>query len=696
VIRFAQLDLNRALAWAAGEVSAFARFEFLPTAWRDAFGFALRSWLACMLALYTAFQLQIDEPFWAALTVWQSIQPAPGAAISRGYYRIIGVVIGGVMGILLIALFAQAPELFILALALWVGCCTVAATVLTNFRGFAGVSAGFMTVLVSMDAYGVQDKVFDIAMARGSATIIGVVCSVLVTVVFAPHRAQGQLTASIRKAIADCARRVAFPLERPMAERFAIAPAMAASLVKLETVIEFASDESPAGRRSAMPARSFIAHLFAVITAKRAMEEHLTRTGFVQEPGTIALYQDCLALFDQFPALVTANREGEIPAMVRAFGQKVRGHQPHHFENDAQAVSTQMVLDRLATAADQFERAVNIWIDIKNGRRARSDVRLNFHRDRQAAAINAVRSFLAVIVGGAFWMESQWPSGPAFMIPIVIGSSSFAAAPFPEKVALGFAKGAFYGCIATYICSYHFLLNSSGFVPFALSQALFLLPAAMLGLLNPKFGSFALAYGTFFFLVSGTSNHMNYNPQDFFNTASAVVAGALLVTLAYRLFMPPNPQRARRYVVARMRAGLRGMAGRNPIPTYGDWQTRNFDRVVRLSNPENPSAVKTFEWYEGGVATVHLGNEILRLRHLLAESTLPANLATLGRAVLLAFRDITTDPNSTRRALETAVAELEKFPLPAGEGRLASIRLRSTVDEMRSFFIAQPRFLTPG
>ncbi|HEX4139197.1 MAG TPA: FUSC family protein [Candidatus Methylacidiphilales bacterium] len=672
-----------------------ARFEFLPVGWRDAFGFGLRNWLACMLALYTAFQLQIDEPFWAALTVWQSIQPTPGTAISRGFYRIVGVVIGGIMGIVLIALFAQAPEMFILALALWVGACTIAATLLTNFRGFAGVSAGFMTVLVSMDSYNMQDKVFDIAMQRGSATIIGVVCSVLVTVVFAPHRAQGQLVTSIRKAMSDAARRAAFPLERPMAERFAIAPAMAGSLVKLETVIEFASDESPAGRRSARPARSFIAHLFAVITAKRAMEEHLARVGLTQEPGTVALYKEGMALFDQFPALVTANREAEIPAMTQAFGQKVRAHQPQNFANDEQAISSQMVLDRLDALAENYGRAVEIWLDIQAGRKGHPDVQLNFHRDRQAAAINAVRSFLAVMAGGVFWIESQWPAGPDFMIPIVIGSSSFAAAPFPEKAALGFAKGAFCGSVATYICTYHFLANTSGFVPFALSQALFLIPAAMLGLLNPKYMSFALAYGTFFFLVSATSNPMDYNPQDFFNTASGIVAGALLATLAFRLFMPPNPQRARRYVVSRMRDGLKKVAEMKRIPDYSEWQTRNFDRVYRLSNPENPSAVKTFEWYEGGVATVHLGNEILRLRHVLAENALPEGMAKIGQSVLRAFGRISTDLPSTRLAIDAAVADLGKIPPPADDRRQAWMRFRSAVEEMQAFFVAWPRFLTP-
>src|SRR5579875_1752933 len=85
--------------WVAAELAAAARFEFVPAAYRDAFGFGLRAWLACMLALYLSFLFQIDEPLWAGLTVWQGIQPAPGMAISRGFWRIVGVLIGAAMGV---------------------------------------------------------------------------------------------------------------------------------------------------------------------------------------------------------------------------------------------------------------------------------------------------------------------------------------------------------------------------------------------------------------------------------------------------------------------------------------------------------------------------------------------------------------------------------------------------------------------
>jgi len=681
------------IEWTATELAAAAKFEFLPVSWREPFGFGLRNWLACMLALYLAFQLELEEPLWAALTVWQVIQPAPGMAISKGFYRIVGVFIGAIVGVVLIALFAQAPELFILTLALWVGACTNAATLLTNFRGFAGVSAGFMTALVGLDAYHSPERVFDIAMDRGAATIIGIVCSTLVTIVFAPHRAQVVMMKSLRQAISDTARRVAFPLGGALADRFVLGPPLVGSLVKLETLIEFAERESSAGRKSASRARQLVAHLFAVITAKRALEEYLGRVGLIQDSRTVALYHEGMDLLEQVPALMTSDRETELAGMTRTYDRRVREHKPEAPRDEVQAISSQLVHDRLVELAAHLEQAVAIWFDLQDGGKRGPAFQLNFHRDRQAAAINGLRSFLAVFIAGVFWIVSQWSSGPFLIIPIVIVTSIFASAPYPEAVALNFTKGAACGIIAAYICTYHFLIGTTGFVPFAAAQALFLIPAAMVQL-NPRYLSFGLAYGIFFFLVGQPANPMDFNPSSFFNNALAILTGAFVASMAFRLFMPPNPLRARRYVVSRMRDGLKDMAEREPIPTYPDWQTRNFDRVFRLCDPANPSAVKTYEWYEGSLATMHVGNEILRLRHLLRESALPERVVTLGPSILRAFSKIKTDPESIRFTLAAVnVALAEMAPPSAEDSRTAWRRFHAIVEEMEAFFVVHSQFL---
>jgi len=197
-------------------------------------------------------------------------------------------------------------------------------------------------------------------MARGAATIIGIASSVFVTIIFAPHRAQALLMKSLRQAISDTARRVAFPLGGALADRFALGPSLVGSLVKLETLIEFAEKESAAGRNSASRARRLVAHLFAVITAKRALEEYLGRVGLIQDGETVALYHEGMKLIDQVPAIVAAGREAELTEMARKYNLQVREHKQEGPVNEEQAISSQLVHDRLVELALHFEHAITL------------------------------------------------------------------------------------------------------------------------------------------------------------------------------------------------------------------------------------------------------------------------------------------------------------------------------------------------
>src|ERR1700678_3627083 len=83
-----------------------------PRAWAMS-AFAMRAWVASMLALYVAYVLQLESPYWAWLAVWIVAQPTPGMLLSKSLYLVLGTIAGAVFGIALIALFAQTPELFV-------------------------------------------------------------------------------------------------------------------------------------------------------------------------------------------------------------------------------------------------------------------------------------------------------------------------------------------------------------------------------------------------------------------------------------------------------------------------------------------------------------------------------------------------------------------------------------------------------
>jgi uncharacterized membrane protein YccC len=88
--------------------------------------FGLRLWASVCLALYVAFWLELENPFWAGTSAAIVCQPQLGASLRKGWFRMIGTSIGAVAIVVLTAWFPQARAPFLIGLALWgAGCALV-------------------------------------------------------------------------------------------------------------------------------------------------------------------------------------------------------------------------------------------------------------------------------------------------------------------------------------------------------------------------------------------------------------------------------------------------------------------------------------------------------------------------------------------------------------------------------------------
>lgn len=678
------------------EFLGLLRLDFLPEKWRDPLAFALRNWIACMLALFLAFFLQLDQPYWAAMTIWMVAQPTPGMAISKSVYRIIGTLIGAVMGVVLIALFVQTPELFILALAFWIGGCTLASNLLRGFRAYGAVLAGYTAAIISLGAYATPNQVFYIAIARGTATMIGIACMALMASLFARHEAREKVIATMREALRMAARRGAFPLTGTVKDRIALGRPLVASMVALDTEIDYASAESAEFRIHADLARSLVAHLFALVSAKRSLEDHLFRRGLTQDQTTIQIYEEAMRLLENAPTHMEEKPWAELEEKIEALRHRIQEQAPEAAHADImQGVSSRIVLDRLDDLLRHFGRAIHDWRGLHAGWHWEPSQTLDFHRDQRSAWINGIRAFLAVLAAGTFWIATAWSSGSSMLIQVGVACSLFSTAPRPDVLGITFFMGGLLASVTAFICNFYFLQFIDGFPLLVLVYGLFLIPAVM-RMLDPRKAMFYTAYCVTFITLSRPLNPMNFDAVSFLNNAVATLAGVAFGVLAYLLFMPPDPRAARRYVVWRIRKGLQIISQRPSIPPPCIWQTRMFDRVNRLYDASNPSGTPTDEWYEGGLAALNLGNEVLRLRLLLESGTMDSHATAMVRAVIKSFGEIQTSPDSTRFTIQAVGAALQETPPPENlENRRAWFRSLGIVREMEAFFIEHPGFLTP-
>src|SRR5216683_8000260 len=179
--------------------------------------FGLRLWASVSLALYIAYWLELDNPFWAGTSAAIVCQPQLGASLRKGWFRMIGTVVGAIVIVLLTACFPQDRIAFLGLLALWCGVCAFAATVLSNFASYSAALAGYSAAIIAADNLGAtggaSSDVFLLAVTRASEICIGIVCAGVVLAGTDLGGAQRRLAKSLADLTAEIAGRFLRMLE---------------------------------------------------------------------------------------------------------------------------------------------------------------------------------------------------------------------------------------------------------------------------------------------------------------------------------------------------------------------------------------------------------------------------------------------------------------------------------------------------
>src|SRR5262249_35667854 len=119
---------------------------------------------------------------WAGTSAAIVCQPQLGASLRKGWFRMIGTLIGAVIAVMLTAAFPQERLLFLGSLALWGAVCAFGAALLRNFASYAAALGGYTVAIVAGDLLGNTggvnaDAGFLLAVARASEICLGIACA---------------------------------------------------------------------------------------------------------------------------------------------------------------------------------------------------------------------------------------------------------------------------------------------------------------------------------------------------------------------------------------------------------------------------------------------------------------------------------------------------------------------------------------
>lgn len=668
---------------------------WMPPVNPESITFAVRAWIASLVALYIAFVVQIESPVWAMQTCWIVTTAMTGMTLSKSISRFAGTIGGAFFGIVLMALFAQTPELFIFALALLVGGCTVISNLVTNNRAYGTALIAYTAGIVASDAINAPDRVFHLAMARGAAILVGAGCAMVFASIFGPHRAEADARKKLAELLKGVSHRAVVPWQAPNEERIKIGRKLVTDAIALNTLVEFAAAESGVFRLQANNARSLIAHFFGMISARRSIDARLRRCGWPVHDALQIFHGVVIDLLNDVPSKLDDGKVSELISQVGEVRRQLALLQPEDDSDDVEnIVSARLIIDRSDDLLEHLSHALINWRDILEERCDRTPTRqLNFHRDTRAAWINGARAFVAVCITGAFWIGSAWPHGPTALIYVSVVLSLLSALPRPDIVSWMFFLVTIPGVVLGMLVKYFVLSANSGFDYLVVVSGFIFIPFGLF-LSNPATNIRALPFVFAFLSIANVSNPMVYDFSDSMNTALATEFGVLVGIAAYILIFPPDPHGARWYVTYRIRRGLEQLASTVPIPPFYEWETRMYDRVNRLYDPDNPSGTHTDEWYDAGLGALTLGNEILRLRDWLAEGDVPANVRSEVEKIIAAISHIRRKPEPAFAALQGGRARiLEMDPGRGDPGRRCWARVVGALEEMEVYLGEHPRLL---
>jgi uncharacterized membrane protein YccC len=636
--------------------------------------FGLRLWASVCLALYVAFWLELDNAFWAGTSAAIVCQPHLGASLRKGWFRMIGTVVGAVAIVVLTACFPQDRAPFLVGLALWSAGCALVATLLRNFAAYSAALAGYTVAIIASDQLGAtggpNGQAFMLAVFRASEICIGIVCAGIVlagTDFGGARRRVATLFAAISAEISGRFTNTLALAGPDLPDTQPVRRELVRQVVALDPVIDEALGESSQLRYHSPVLQRAVDGLLAALAGWRTVASHLVRVPHDQAR------QEAGAVLQAVPQeLRSAPAQGEPARWIAdpvGLRQICEAAVRRLIALPAATPSLRLLSDQTAEVLVGVSHALNgLALLVDDPARPvprRGGVRLRVP-DLLPSLVNAGRAFITIGAVELFWIITEWPNGA--------GAITFAAvtvillAPRADQAyaaAMSFMVGTALSAAFAAIIAFAVLPNSETYAAFSLALGLVLVPAGA-GMAQPWHTMVFIPMVANFVPLLAPTNQMTYDTVQFYNSASAIIAGVGAAALSFRLMPPLSPAFRTRRLLALTLRDLRRLAT-GPIPRApDDWEGRMYGRIAALPDEAQPLQRSQL------LAALSVGTEIIQLRRIARRLDLGSELDVALAAVAAGNSAVTT----TRLAvLDRVLASLPG----AGTGAQAALRARGGV-----------------
>ncbi|MGY2197984.1 FUSC family protein [Pseudomonas gingeri] len=600
--------------------------------------YLFKALIASCLTLWLAMRLELPQPGTAMTTVFIVMQPQSGHVLAKSIYRFIGTLAGSTFSVMLMALFAQSPELLIGGLALWVFLCSTGAARQRNFRAYGFVLAGYTAVMVTLPVVDHPDRVFMTAIWRVLEISLGIVCASLVSAMLFPLTTSSALRHSVEQRFGRFAGFVMTNMRDGRDDRDFESTNLRfiSEAVGLEVLRSITTFEDPDMRRRNGRLNRLNSEFMAVTTRFNALHQLLERRRRSDEHSfLLAIDQDLKALADLLEPLAghalteadATQLASQLEAYKRALPASVRVKRSallQRHPREADLLDFHTAYELLYRFVEELQEYALTHASLADPHHVREqwDEPFVAQTNGWAAIAAGLRSASVLLVLCWLWIFTNWPSGAAMTLvsALTVGLSAFS--PNPKRMSFQIACGTMVAAAIGIFEMFFVYPLIDGFALLCLVMA----PVILLGsylLVRPQWAGYGLGMLVFFGTNAVPANLTIYNPYGLINDYLAMVFGMLVCAAAGAVILPPNgpwlwrrlEYDLRRQVVFAIHAPLQGLA------SGFESGTRDLLHQAHGVAAGDPQVQRTLlRW---ALVVLDVGHAIIELRR--EESALPAD-----------------------------------------------------------------------
>ena len=386
--------------------------------------FAVKTFLAAMLALYIAISLNLQNPMWAMGTVFIVANPLAGVLSSKAVYRLLGTLAGACLSVFALPPFINSPLPFSLIIALWVSVCLYISLLDRTPRSYFFMLAGYTLALIGFSAVADPTHLFDISLSRFEEITLGILCATVVSRVVLPMNIGGVLSGRIDHWFNDIERQFRQSLAGDSDSETVVKEAQrfASDSTEIHALAVHLSYENTALKRQSGAVQELQHQMILLVPALVALADRVSglREYSNRFDNLLMQVQQQTELFlSEKPPQDQAALNFIPPSILQKFDQMLV------LADTREKLMIMSAREAFIFFIQHFQTLRLIWQCIKSGQRLpefidaaiptaqrlQSGLHRGLHRDHGVALRGALSAFLAIGLVCFLWHMSGWQYG---------------------------------------------------------------------------------------------------------------------------------------------------------------------------------------------------------------------------------------------------------------------------------------------